>query len=304
MSSFRVLVVGATGKQGGAVVKALLALPARQPPLRILALTRDKTTARAKALEEAHKGVLELVQGDAATPKPIFEAIPKGSVNALFSVTTPGKIPEEQQAIPLIDTAVEHGVSHIVFSSVERGGDERSWTNPTDVPHFEAKMNIEVHLRDKAAKEGGKLTYTILRPVAFLDNLSPGFFGKVMPAMMEATMAPDKKLQMVSVHDIGLFAAAALVDPSRWPNKAIGLAGDELTLGEIRETYKKVTGGDLPQTFWLLARGVLMIKDVGNMFRWFQSEGYAADIAARKREIPTQDFETFLRESGKFSVKA
>ncbi len=302
MTSRNLLIVGATGQQGGATIKALLELPKSDPPIHILALTRNATSPKAKALAEAHPGVIDLVQGNATDPKPIFESQPKGSINAIFIVTTPGK-DEEKQGIPLIDAAVEHGVQHIVLSSVDRGGDEKSWTNPTEIPHFKSKHNIELHLRDKAQQAGSKFTWTILRPTAFIDNWSPGFAAGMMSAMMQASMKPETKLQLTSVRDIGMFAAAALTDPAKWSGRAIGLAGDSLTLAEAKEKFKKTTGKDLPQTWTLLAKLLLWaIKDVGTMFSWFDKVGYGADIEARRKELPTQDFETWIRDSGKFGL--
>ncbi|KAK0630424.1 hypothetical protein B0T17DRAFT_528372 [Bombardia bombarda] len=304
MASRNILVVGATGQQGGATVDALLALPKSDPPIHILALTRNAESPKAKALVESSKGVVELVQGDSAAPKAIFESRPKGSIASIFVVTVPGtKVTEEQQAIPLIDAALKHGVKHVVFSSVDRGGDEKSWTNPTNIGHFIAKHNIELWLRDKAAKtkEEGKFTWTILRPVAFLDNFNPGFFGSMFTAMWNSALKPETKLQLVSVRDIGRFAAKTLTDPAKWAGRAIGLAGDALTLQEAKDKFKKVTGKDLPQTWTFLGSTLIWaVNDVGSMFKWFETDGYGADIEACRHEVPVQDFETWLQESSKW----
>ncbi|KAK4237023.1 hypothetical protein C8A03DRAFT_35062 [Achaetomium macrosporum] len=305
MTSQNILVVGATGQQGGAVVRALLNLPQASTRFHILALTRNAQSEKAKALAEAHKGTVELVEGDNAKPKPIFESRPKGSIASVFIVTTmSGNVSEEQQAIPLIDAAVDHGVKHIVFTSVERGGDEKSWTNPTKVKHFVTKHNVELHLRDKAEKERGKFTWTILRPVAFMDNFEPGMMCTMFTAMMAAAMSPERKLQLVSVRDIGLFAAKALSEPAKWSGKAIGLAGDELTLAELREKFTKVTGQKLPEAWTTVGRAALWaMKEMRDMLEFFEKEGYGADIEARKKEAPMQDFETWLREESKWMKK-
>lgn len=309
MSSVRnVLVVGATGKQGGAVLKALLQLPKGNPPLHILALTRNSQSPKAQKLAETHKGIVEPVQGDSSNPKPIFESRPKGSISSIFVVTTPpmggSKITEEQQAIPLIDAAVEHGVQHIVFSSVDRGGDEKSWTNPTNIQHFLEKHNIEIYLRDKAEKDKGKFTWTILRPVAFMDNWAPGFSASGFTSMWANALRPTTKLQLVSVVDIGKFAAKALMEPTEWAGRVVGLAGDELTLDEAKEVFFKATGRKMPQAWSILGKGLLWaIKEVGDMFRWFEEEGYGADIEARRREVPTQDLATWLKETSDWVKK-
>ncbi|KAK1828698.1 hypothetical protein QBC39DRAFT_358490 [Podospora conica] len=306
MATRNILILGATGKQGGATIKSLLDLPrdTNTRPIHILALTRNPTSPSAQALATAHPDVVELVQGDSTDPEPIFAARPKGSIHAVFVVTLPGKVSEEAQAIPLIEAAVAHGVQHIVFSSVDRGGDEKSWTNPTKVKHFYEKHNVELHLRELARAQPGKFTWTILRPVAFFDNWAPGMMGKMFSAMMAASMKPTTKLQLVSTRDIGMFAAAALTDPERWAGRAVGLAGDELTLGEARERFEKVTGAALPQTWTFLGSLLLwMVAEVGHMFAFFEEEGYGADIEARRAELPTQNFETWLRESSKFECE-
>jgi uncharacterized protein YbjT (DUF2867 family) len=301
MAPQTILVLGATGQQGGAVIKALLDLPESSSRFHILALTRDANSGRAKALASAHPGVVELIEGDNTNPKPIFASQPKGSIDSVFVVTTLGKIPEEQQAIPLIDAAVAHGVKHVVFTSVDRGGDERSWSNPTNIKHFLAKHNIELHLRDKAQKEPGKFAWTILRPVGFYDNFNPGMFGSMFAAMWAASLSPDTKLQMVGVKDIGIFAAKALSEPAEWSGRAVGLAGDELTLAEVKERFERVMGKPLPQNWTILGRALLWAtKELKDMFTWFEKEGYGVDIAARKRDVPVQDFETWLREDSKW----
>ncbi|KAK4120644.1 NAD(P)-binding protein [Parathielavia appendiculata] len=301
MAPQNILVVGATGQQGGAVINALLDLPEASSRFHILALTRNAQSDRAKALASAHQGVVELVEGDNTNPQPIFASQPKGSIASLFVVTTLGKINEEEQAIPLIDAAVEHGVKHIVFTSVDRGGD-KSWTNPTDIRHFRSKHNIELHLRNKADKEPGQFTWTILRPVGFFDNMNPGMLGSVFTAMWAAALSPNTKLQLVGVRDIGIFAAKALSEPAKWSGRAFALAGDELTLAEAREKFERVVGKPLPQAWTIVGRAAMWgMKELGDMFAWFENEGYGADIAACKREVPSmQDLEAWLRESSKW----
>ncbi|KAK4215617.1 hypothetical protein QBC37DRAFT_122203 [Rhypophila decipiens] len=297
-SQNNILIVGATGKQGGYVIHALLSLPPHPKPIHILALTRDATSSKARHLASSHPDIIDLIQGDSTNPNPIFASRPKGSITSLFLVTTPGKKSEQDQAIPLIDAAVSHGVKHIVFSSVDRGGDSKSWTNPTQVPHFKSKHDIEIHLRDKAQQDGAGFTWTILRPTAFMDNTNPGFFCSMFIAMWDRALSPQTKLQLVSVKDIGIFAAKALTNPSEWAGKAVSLAGDSLTLGEAKDKFKSATGKDLPQTFGLLGGALLWaVKDVGLMFEFFEKEGYGADIQARRGEVPELlDFEGWLKE--------
>lgn len=304
-----VLVVGATGKQGAMVVKSLL--QSDDASLTVHALTRDATTPRAQALA-ASDARLRLVQGDQLKPDAIFAQLPANSVSALFLITVPPK--EELQAIPFIDAALAHGVRHIVYSSVDRGGDEHSWSNPTGVKHFAEKHTIELHLREAAAKT--KATWTILRPVAFMDNYNPGYFvSGAFVSMSSITLRPSTKLQLVATNDIGRWAAksiqAALQDQkdntsvSPYVNRAIGLAGDSLTLGEARAIFQRVVGRPTPWALWIVGKLVLtLVPDLGTMFKWFDNEGYGVDIAARQGEAPgVTSFEEWLRKDSKWKIE-
>ncbi|KAI0837244.1 NAD(P)-binding protein [Hypoxylon sp. FL0890] len=312
-----ILVVGATGQQGGYVLSELSTVLSNteaklEAKVKVLTLTRSASSPKAQALPDKYPALdLEVVEGDTRVPDPIFAAHP--DIDAIFSYTTPPD--EEPQATLLIDSAAAHSRTHarkihFVFSSVDRGGEPKSWDTPTDIPHFVQKHNVEVHLRNAAEKSEGRLTYTVLRPVAFMDNLNPGgTFGMVF-ASLWSTLPPSQKLQLVSVRDIGLMGAKALLHPSNpsYRNRALGLAGDALTLTEAREIYRRVTGGqELPQAWWVVGwavRGLIAAKHVGAMFRWFETDGYGVDIGALREEEPrVQDFETWLRESSKFECE-
>ncbi|KAL1892636.1 hypothetical protein Sste5346_006921 [Sporothrix stenoceras] len=306
-----VLVVGATGKQGAAVVKSLL--QSDDSTLTVHALTRDASTPRAQALA-ASDSRLRLVQGDQLKPDEIFAQLPKDSISSLFLITVPPK--EEPQAIPFIDVALAHGVRHIVYSSVDRGGDEHSWSNPTNVKHFAEKNTIEHHLRDATAKSSQKTTWTILRPVAFMDNYNPGYFvSGAFVSMSSITMRPETKLQLIATSDIGRWAAASIhaslkdlaagTTTSPYTNRAIGLAGDNLTLGEARAIFQRVVGRPTPWALWIVGKLVLtLVPDLNTMFKWFEQEGYGVDIAARQGEAPgVTSFEEWLRKDSQWKIE-
>lgn len=142
------LVTGVTGQQGGAVIDALIKQNAQSPsPLTILGVTRNPDSASAKKLA-AKSPLIKLLKGDLSDPAPLFTTareITKQPVWGVFSIQTMGKEGEEEaQGKKLIDESIKNGVKHFVQTSVDRGGDEKSWTNPTDVPHFISKHNIEL----------------------------------------------------------------------------------------------------------------------------------------------------------------
>ncbi|KAI1472668.1 nucleoside-diphosphate-sugar epimerase family protein [Daldinia caldariorum] len=306
MTARAVLITGATGKQGGAVVSALLKANA---DFEILALTRDVQSASAQRLAQKSPKI-KLVAGDMDAADTIFrnaKVITKTPIWGVFSVqaamgggANPRK--EEFQGKALIDASLKNGVKHMVYSSVDRGG-ARSDNDPTDVPHFVSKHNIEKHLQEKT--QSGEMGWTILRPVAFFENLTPNFFGKVFATSWKINLKPDQKLQLVATSDIGFFAAEALRKPEEWKGKKLSLAGDELTYEQFAAVFKQKTGNDLPTTYHFVATLInWMSKELGSMFRWFRNVGYGADITSLRRMNPAlKDFGTWLETDSQFKTR-
>jgi uncharacterized protein YbjT (DUF2867 family) len=300
MAARRFLITGATGKQGGAVLDALLSrFSSSSTPIEILALTRKPDSTKAKFL--ASKPNVTIIQGDTTDSSAIFAKT--GPVDGVFlvSVAIPWRgSAEEEQALPPIDASIAHGVKHIVFTSIDRGGAASDHT-PTHVGHFAAKYRIEQYLKEKAAKSG--VTWTILRPTAFMDNLSPDFNGKAFASMWAGI--GSKPLQLVSLKDIGHFGAVALLEPEKFKDKDIGLAGDELTLEEARKVFRETMGYEMPQTFWFVGAAIkFMVKEVRDMMGWLETNGYKVDIPALRKSYPElQDFSTFLKENSGFEKK-
>ncbi|EMD94087.1 hypothetical protein COCC4DRAFT_190759 [Bipolaris maydis ATCC 48331] len=303
-----ILVTGATGKQGGAVLEQLASHPSSSQ-FTLLAVTRDANSGSAKKIIERHPDV-KLVQGNLDDPKALFasakaalkEAGKEEKVWGVYSVQVSlGKnVTHESEVVQgnaLIDESIEQGVIHFVYSSVDRGGNERSFENKTPIPHFQSKYEIEQHLLEKAGKNGENMGWTILRPVAFMDNLTPAFPTKVFLAALRDTLQ-GKSLQWVSVEDIGLFGARAFVNHEEWNGRAEGLAGSELTMDEMSGCFERVIGSPLPATYGFFGSTLMWaVTEVNVMISWFAAEGYGADISKLKKEEPKLcDFETWLAE--------
>jgi len=295
MAPLQILVVGATGQQGSAAIAALSDTSITENKPSILALTRSASSAKAQALLGKYPDI-QLVEGDSQDPQPLLNAHP--DIDSIFLVTVPPK--EEEQSIDFIDAAIVQGVKHIVFASVDRGGEVASWDNPTKVPHFASKHRIELHLREKC--ENTKTQWTILRPTSFMDSYNPGMFGQMMGALL-ATMPADCKIQFVSTHNIGMFAAKALLHSDAWAGRAVGLAGDEMTLQEVDEVFRRVTGHPAPRTWSIIGYAMRrLIEDARSSMDFFEKEGFRVDIASARREEPRlQTFEMWLRQSSQWS---
>ena len=154
MAPRTVLVIGATGQQGGSVITSLLS---QSPSIQILALTRNPTSSTSLRLSKNPQ--IRLIHGDPSSPSQIFSQT--GPVDSVFCVTVHGKPGfEENQAATLIDASVIHGVSHFVFTSADRGGAELSETTPTNVPHIATKYHIEKYLKERTA--GTQMGWTVL----------------------------------------------------------------------------------------------------------------------------------------------
>lgn len=303
-----ILITGATGNQGGAVVNALLD---RQPSdFILLAVTRNAQSASAKRLA-AKSNKIKLVEGDLDATPALFAAakaaagsVPLWGVYSVQALQSGKKLDDEtRQGKALVDESIKAGVKHFVYSSVDRGGDEKSWSNPTPVPHFATKHQIELHLRDSTAGGKSDMGWTIVRPVIFMDGLQTGFAGKVFLTMLRDTLK-EAPLQWVATSDIGYFAAEAFHDPASWNGRAFALAGDELTFAELNSVFEKVTGRSAGTTFCLLGTALKRgVSELGAMVDWFKSDGYRADISeARKIHPQLTSMEDWLKESA-FVVK-
>lgn len=294
MATKAVLITGATGKQGGSVVNALLKANA---PFEILALTRNAQSESAQRLAKKSPKI-KIVTGDL---KSIDDAFAKAKEAAsapiwgVFSVQVPSKT-EETEGKAIVDAALKAGVSHFIYTSVDRGG-AASDTTPTNIPHFISKHNIEQHLFAKA--KGSNMSWTVLRPVAFFENLTNNFFGKVFTSTWLYRLGEkDKKLQVVATSDIGVFAANAFLEPesATYKDKSISLAGDELTFDELKAKFQARTGETLPTTYEFIVAFInFMVKDLGYMFKWFRDYGYKADVEGLRRLHPgLKDFDAWL----------
>ncbi|KAL1845972.1 hypothetical protein Plec18167_009074 [Paecilomyces lecythidis] len=294
-----VLITGATGKQGGSVIKNLVS---RNAPFEILAVTRNTASASSQRLAQLSSKI-KLVEGNLDNPAELFQnarRVTESPIWGVFSVQVAigNGSGEEPQGKALVDESLKQDVKFFLYSSVDRGG-EASFNNPTNIPHFIHKHNIEHHLVDSA--KGSNMDWSILRPTAFFDNFTPGFFGKVFATSWKMALK-GKPLQLVATSDIGYFGADAFLNPDKYKGRGVSLAGDELTYDEMAKIFQEKTGQPVPTTFGPLCSLFLAsMKDMGYMFKWFHDEGYKADIPQLRKTYPElKDFESWLEKESEF----
>ncbi|MFI7625388.1 NmrA/HSCARG family protein [Microbispora rosea] len=284
-----VLVVGATGRQGGATARQLLA---RGRSVR--ALVRDPGGSAARALEESGA---ELVVGDLDDEGSLRRAM--RGVDGVFlaltmmqgpKITVEGAAAEERRGLTVARLVAEIGTGHLVYSSVP-GTD-----HPSGIPHIESKARIEREIHALG------LPATILRPVSFMENFST--YNR--PVLEDGTLVvrlpaqPGTPMQLIGVDDIGVFAALAFERPGRFLGRTVDLGADELTPLEIAATFGRVCG--LPARFEQTPIEQVRAFDewVARMFEFFEEQPPAqVDLRALRSEHPgLMTLETWLRATG------
>lgn len=281
-SNRTVLVIGATGNQGGTVARHLL-----KKGWKVRAMNRDSSKPAAQELKELGA---ELVQGSIQERSSVDKAM-EGAYG-VFSVQQfweHGFDAEVAQGKIVADAARSAGVEHFVYSSV--GGAERE----TGIAHFDSKRLIERHISSLG------LPATILRPVFFMDNFR--FFAppKANNGVMEFSlpMPPHQRLQMIAADDIGEFVAMAFEHPEQWMGKEMELAGDEPTMTEIAATYERVTGAPARFVQQPMEQVRAFSEDAAVMYEWFMKGGYKADIPSLRKMYPgLMTWEMWLRKVG------
>jgi uncharacterized protein YbjT (DUF2867 family) len=224
--SHLILVVGATGKQGGAVTRHLL-----NNGFKVKALTRNAESPAAKRLVE--QGA-EVVVGNLDDRDSLYQAVV--GVTGVFSVQNywekgVGYEGEIRQGKNLADVAKASGVRHFVQSTMADG-----CTFPQQLEHFKSKAEVEQYIT------AIQLPYTFLGTVTFMDNLLDAAFGGEWTfPFISGVMKPEIPYHMLAVDDVGGIAAAVFANPTKYIGQKINMASDCPTVPEMKQLYKAVS---------------------------------------------------------------
>ena len=285
-----IAVLGATGGQGGGLVRAIAGDPQRR--FRARAITRDVNSAKAKAL--AALGA-ELVAADVDDPASLKGAF-AGAYGA-YCVTffwdhfSPEK--ETAEARALAEAAKSAGLEHVIWSTLE---DTRRFIPLSDdrmptlmgkykVPHFDAKGEANHFFTDLGVPT------TFLNTSFYWDNLIHfGMGPKKGPDGKLAFTLPmgDKKLPGIAVEDIGKCAYGIFKTSSELIGKSVGIAGEHLTGAQMAASLAKAVGKEVgynavtPEAY--RGFGFPGAEDLGNMFQ-FKRDFESAYCGARSLEL-------------------
>lgn len=299
-----IAVLGATGAQGGGVVRSFSASEGYS----VRAITRNPDSDKAKAIAKLpNVTVVKADLNDTASVTAAFQG-----AYGVFAVTNfwEGMSPsnELQQAKNIADAAKAASVSHVVWSTLEDTrlsasaglADIEMEGVKYKVPHFDAKGEA-----DKYFKEVGVPT-TFLLTTFYWDNFihfgmgpKKGDDGKYTVTL---PLPNDAVLAGIAAEDIGQQAAAILKDPS-YIGQTVGVAGDKLTGDEMAAALSEALGVEVAWNgvpYAVFASfGFPGANDLANMFQWYVESGDvflpSRDVAkAKQLYAGTHDFKAWL----------
>jgi uncharacterized protein YbjT (DUF2867 family) len=304
MDNGTVLIIRATGTQGTAVTRHLL-----QRGLKVHALVRNLTEERALKLKSLGA---TLFKGELDDTDAISSAI--AGCTGLFFTLMPSFTDDSeiQQAKRILQTSKSAGVEHIIYTSSIAVGNHREsphW-DPTNLaaPAIEGKYDTE-----ELICRTGFPKWTFIRPGYFMTNFLLPSAPFMFPGLGEKTefvtsLRSHTVLPLVDPNDIGAFAAAAFLDPGKFDQQEIRLAGDLRTVQQVIQTLSEVSGRsikaiyrsseeteELAKTDPLIAGQLLSLDmardvDLKQLKKWGVPLGTFSEFLKREHKTVAQTF--------------
>jgi len=289
-----ILVFGATGCQGGSVVKHLLK---SNMDIKIRALTRHKDAEEARCLKEKCPNV-ELVEGDMCGT--LDDAIFRG-VDCCFLLTDSWDQSQKgsrecEVGKSVVDRIVNAGINHIIFSTLPNV--EKLSGGKYNVPMFTNKALIEEYIRSKNFK-----ICNFVSPAFYYQNFQTWFAPQQSKdGNLTITMPHTETLTAVDVDDVGAVVVKILQNPEKLNNQIIPLQGQHgeplLFVKGLEKKLGKPVKLNLVSGDEFLKMGIEGGKDLVQMFGWFNEYTYFGtkiDRDCGKQLHQFKDFETWLQ---------
>jgi len=271
-----IAVVGATGAQGGGLVRAILGDTSGKFTVR--AITRDVNSGRAKELAALGAEVVAADLDDVESLKRAFTgAYGAFCVTFFWAHFSPEK--ELAHARNLAEAAKLARVKHVIWSTLE---DTRRWVPLSDdrmptlmgkykVPHFDAKGEADQFFADTGVPT------TFLLTSFYWDNFI--FFGSGPKKDASGTLAltlpmGDKKLPGIAAEDIGKCAFGIFRAGKKYAGKTVAISGEHLTGTEMAAELQQALGQPVyynavePEAY--RSFGFPGADDLGNMFQFYR----------------------------------
>ncbi|MFF2017109.1 NmrA/HSCARG family protein [Paenibacillus sp. NPDC058177] len=289
MSDKKILVLGATGQQGGAAVRHLLA-----DGWKVRAFVRDLSSEKALRLSQWGADLFLGDMNDLAS----LDAAMQG-IYGVFSVQASGWTPtlesnddERRIGKAVADAALKAKIQHFVYTSVG-GADAQSRYRDMQ------KWDIEQYILSL------DLPATILRPATFMENFADPMSAGVQNGTIAQPFKPDGVIPLVAVDDIGAFVVLALRSPDDYLGKTVEIAGDNLTPLQIADAIGRITNRTIPYVQIPLDTLRQHNEILAGVFQWLNEEGHEVDISAVRKTYPElTDFNTWVEKQGKAKFEA
>ena len=285
-----IAVLGATGAQGGGLVRAILNDTSGQFKAR--ALTRNVNSDKARELAKLGAEVVAVDVDDVESLKKAFQGCYGAyCVTFFWEHFSPEK--ELAQATAMARAAKEAGLKHVIWSTLE---DTRQWVPLEDtrmptlmekykVPHFDAKGEA-----NGVFKKLGVPTTNLLTSFYWDNFIHFGMGPKKGQDGAFAITFPmgDKKLPGIAAEDIGKCAFGIFKKGPECIGKTVGIAGEHLTGQQMAASFSKALGETVryndvePEVY--RSFGFPGADDLGNMFQF--KRDFEKDFAgARKLDV-------------------
>jgi len=265
-----IVVLGATGSQGGAVARHLR----RSGFTNVHALVRTADGSRARLLSEQgitlHVADLDDTESLGSALKDAY------GVFSVLPLDTRGPDAEIARGRSVAEAAARADVEHFIYSST--GGADRSH----GVAHFHTKYVVEQHVHQLG------LPASIVRPSLFMENFTSFERPRLVDgvAVFRVPAHPQTPRQMIAVDDIGMVAADMFSRPGTFIGRTLEIAGDELTGPQVAERYTHITGQPARYEEQPIDEVRAFNPDFAAMFTWLNEEGFRADIASLRIDYP------------------
>jgi len=302
-----IAVVGATGAQGGGVVRAILA--DKNGPFTARALTRDPKSEKARALAAAGAEVVQADVDDVESLKRAFAGA-YGAYCVTFFWAHMSAEKEIAEAHAMAQAAKQAQLQHVIWSTFE---DTRDWVplSDTRMPTLQGKYKV-AHF-DGKAEANAEFTRlgvptTFLYTSFYWENLI--YFGSGPQKGPDGTLAitypmGDKKLPGIASEDIGKAAYGIFKRGKEFIGKTVGVAGEHLTGKQMAEQLTKALGkevryNDVPADVFR-GFGFPGADDVGNMFQF--KRDFEKDYTANRSLEVTRSLDPELQTFSQWLAK-
>jgi uncharacterized protein YbjT (DUF2867 family) len=295
----RILIIGASGSQGGEVLKCL-----QKTKFKLRAFTRKESAFTKKASSEG----VEIAYGNLDDENSLIKDMENvyGVFSVLFYSFKNEPYQEINQAKKLVSACEKSKVEILVHASVARAGEEQNFKN---WENFEKKYPLSFLYwinksgSIKVIKESIIPHWAIFKPAWMMDNFLSDKASLIVPLLkegvIETSIKPETKLDLICAYDQAKFVRDAFENIQKYDKQEIPLASAKMTTKEIGEVLSKVLNKNIKAIYTepeLLEQKKGFFKPLVDSYDWNNYEGYKVDLEkVKEKGIDMLSFEDFCK---------